>query len=370
MGDGATDDTARLNGFLTYAAEHGLVAFLDAGVYMITDTIYVPPNSRLVGEALASVIMATGANFQDMNSPHPAVQVGRPGESGSLEWSDTIVSTRSACPGAVLIEYNLYTDGVPSGLWDIHTRIGGAAGTNLQLGQCPPIVGLDAANPACMGAYMSMHITASAGGLYAENCWLWVADHDLEDPMATRVSIFAGRGLLVESIRGRIWLSATASEHHVLYQYQLANTRDVFMGHTQTETPYFQPHPPASLPFPRNAALNDPDFVADCTGYPGGSSCQSAWGMRIVDSERILCYGTGLYSFFDTYNDSCAVGKGSRYCQARILAVIGQADGVKFAGFNTVGTEIMIQRNGYDLMPSIINNSTFADTLALYELEE
>lgn len=30
----------------------------------------------------------------------------------------------------------------------------------------------------------------------------------------------------------------TAVEHHTLYQYQLANTKDVYMGFIQTETPY------------------------------------------------------------------------------------------------------------------------------------
>lgn len=30
----------------------------------------------------------------------------------------------------------------------------------------------------------------------------------------------------------------TSVEHHTLYQYQLANTKDVYMGFIQTETPY------------------------------------------------------------------------------------------------------------------------------------
>lgn len=29
----------------------------------------------------------------------------------------------------------------------------------------------------------------------------------------------------------------TAVEHHVLYQYQLVNTKNIFMGFIQTETP-------------------------------------------------------------------------------------------------------------------------------------
>lgn len=34
-----------------------------------------------------------------------------------------------------------------------------------------------------------------------------------------------------------IYSVGTSVEHHALYQYQFVNTRDIFMGHIQTETP-------------------------------------------------------------------------------------------------------------------------------------
>jgi glucan 1,3-beta-glucosidase len=45
-----------------------------------------------------------------------------------------IVSTQGAQPGAVLIEWNLAapTDS-PAGMWDVHGRIGGFAGSQLQV---------------------------------------------------------------------------------------------------------------------------------------------------------------------------------------------------------------------------------------------
>jgi len=107
-----TDDTAALNALFKRVSENfneNAVAFLDAGYYLVSDTIYVPPNCRIVGEALASVILAGGPKFSNMEAPHPVVQVGRPGEMGYIEWSDTIVSTRGAMAGAKLIEYNLAT---------------------------------------------------------------------------------------------------------------------------------------------------------------------------------------------------------------------------------------------------------------------
>jgi hypothetical protein len=36
-------------------------------------------------------------------------------------------------------------------------------------------------------------------------------------------------GILIES-QGPSWLYGTASEHAVLYQYQLYNAKDIFMG--------------------------------------------------------------------------------------------------------------------------------------------
>lgn len=37
--------------------------------------------------------------------------------------------------------------------------------------------------------------------------------------------------------RVSVYSVGTSVEHHALYQYQLVNTRDIFMGHIQTETP-------------------------------------------------------------------------------------------------------------------------------------
>lgn len=365
-GDANHDDTQALNSLFAAAARNNMVAYLDAGIYLVTDTIFIPLNSRIVGEALASIIMAHGPRFQNMNNPYPVVQVGRPGEVGRIEWSDTIVSTRGPAAGAILIQYNLNSPGVPSGMWDVHTRVGGFAGTYQQVSECPAVKGQSYNNANCIAAYMSMHITASASGLFTENCWLWVADHDLENQEYKRVTIYAGRGLLVESQLGRIWLSATGSEHHVLYQYQLVNTRDVYIGHAQTEQAYFQPLPPAQYPFAAVPQIYDPDFATICYGNPI-PGCNMGWAMRIINSTNVVVYGAGLYSFFNNYNDSCANNRSPEYCQERTLSVEGQLDGTKILGLSTVGTRVMVVRDGRDVIEAGPNNSTFADTLALYQ---
>lgn len=365
MGDGSTDDTASLNAFFNYTSTNGLIAHLDAGTYVVTDTVFIPPNSRIVGEAMGSIIMAAGVKFQDMKSPRAVVIVGLPGQVGRIEWSDTFVSTRGPCAGAILIQYNLFSAGVPSGMWDVHTRIGGYPGTDLQLAQCPALINDDSINPNCIAAYMSMHITAQAGGLFTENCWFWVSDHDLEDNQYQRVTIYAGRGLLIESKRGRIWISATGSEHHVLYQYQLVNTNNIYFGHLQTESPYFQPRPLARYPFPAVPELNDPNFALDCA-RDSTEPCETSWGMRILGSTEVVVHGAGLYSFFENYDHTCSRPNSTANCQERILSVKNSHGGVKFLGLSTVGTRIMVEQNGRDLVPARPNNSTFADTLALY----
>ncbi|KAK1992398.1 glucan 1,3-beta-glucosidase [Colletotrichum falcatum] len=381
-GDGDTDDTVALNNLFNYVTADpsaNLVAFVDAGTYYVSDTVFIPPGARIVGEALASVIMGGGPRFQDITSPHPVVKVALPGQYGSLEWSDMIVSTRGAAAGAKVIEYNLNSPGEPAGMWDVHVRVGGFAGTQLQLGQCPKTpevtVTAETVDRSCIAAFMSMHVTRPSSNLFMENCWLWVADHDLEDPNYSQVTVYAGRGLLVESTNGRVWLSASGSEHHTLYQYQLVKTRDVYMGQVQSETPYYQPNPVASIPFPRVQGYHDPDFEADCAGHdPGAPPCEMAWGLRVVASRNVVAFGAGHYSFFNNYStDCCQIGAGAR-CQQRIVDIrdgpAGCAvptEGVEVYNLQIVGTTAMVTRDGADVAFYRDNIAGFTAGIALYQ---
>ncbi|KAJ9155307.1 Glucan 1,3-beta-glucosidase [Pleurostoma richardsiae] len=387
-GDGQTDDTTALNALFQAAAvgsAQGLVAFVDAGYYRVTNTVYIPPGARIVGEALSSVIMGAGARFADIESPYPVVQVGKPGETGTLEWSDMLVSTQGPAAGAVLIEYNLAAPAAcvgpareqPAGIWDVHTRVGGFAGSQLQVAQClktPDEVG--DVDPACIAAYMSMHITRCAGNLYMENNWLWVADHDIEDANNTQISVFAGRGLLVEAAAGAVWVVASGVEHHTLYQYQLVDPNAVWMGQIQSETPYYQPNPPAPYPFTTvNATLHDPDFTADCAGVNSTAPCAMAWGLRVVgdDSKRsssrgLKVFGAGLYSFFSNYNTSCSATTAEVACQAQMAWVDGEGGPMaELYDFSTVGSESIVTYGGEDVASAADNGAGFAGTLALFQ---
>jgi hypothetical protein len=78
-GDGVSDDTAVLNQVLEKAANNSAVVFFPFGIYKVTDTLKVPLNSRIMGQAW-SQIMGSGAKFQDQSQPRVVVQVSMYGE--------------------------------------------------------------------------------------------------------------------------------------------------------------------------------------------------------------------------------------------------------------------------------------------------
>lgn len=50
-GDGTTDDSASLNAILSDNAAQGKITYFPYGVYIVRETLVVPPGSRIVGEA-------------------------------------------------------------------------------------------------------------------------------------------------------------------------------------------------------------------------------------------------------------------------------------------------------------------------------
>lgn len=538
-GDGVTDDTAALQNAINAALAQKKFLFIDAGDYKVTSTVYIPAGSVIVGEAYP-VILGSGAFFSNVNAPQPIVQIGKPGEKGTIEWSDAIVSTQGATAGAILFQYNLASPGVgsaldkrqgwenwsewngntktssslvnsptstsasntnvqissssgasntastsngqgvstststlssssydpngphggnktstststssglsstsgsvsssgtssgpyksgssstttttpyksggtgtsrsssttsstakptappeqpytptgPSGLWDVHARVGGFAGSNLQLPQCPTTAQVFSPpgpiNANCIAAFLTMHITSSAANVYLENVWLWVADHDVEDPNLTQITVYAGRGLLVESTQP-LWLWGTAVEHHTLYQYQFVSASTVFMGQIQTETAYYQPNPPALLPFAPNSQYSDPDFSTICFATTGfnftntttfTNNCDG-YGLRILNSKDILAYGVGLYSFFDNYNTSCSAPptydpvNGPYGCQTTIFSLEGANTNIGVYNLMTVGAQSMIDINGVSVASYRDNLNVFPDGIAIFRL--
>lgn len=358
-GDGQTDDTAALQAVLDRATTDQVV-FFDHGNYIISDTLKVPKNIRMVGEAWP-VLMAGGAasKFTDMNNPRPMLQVGQAGDKGAVEMSDLLLSTQGPQPGAVLLEWNVAgTAPGAAGLWDVHFRVGGAAGTHMELDTCAKNPeAKNTVNAKCIGAFLMMHIT-TGGSAYLENMWAWVADHSLEPAAKSgQIDIYNGRGVLIEGA-GPVWGYGTASEHSVMYQYQLNKASNVYLSLIQTETPYFQGNPDATEPFPVNESYGDPDFAKACAGAAAG--CAKSWGLRVVASKDISIAGAGLYSFFDNYGQDCL---STENCQLHMVS-LEQGAQVNFAGLSTKASVNMVTVSGQGVVPGNENDSNFCQTVA------
>lgn len=168
---------------------------------------------------------------------------------------------------------------------DTHFRVGGAIGSELQVKDCPKNDGF---RPKCKAASLLLHLTPKSSA-YLENSWIWTADHDLDSDNEDQINVFAGRGVLVES-QGPTWLYGTASEHNVLYQYQLSGAKDIYLGMIQTESPYFQPVPAAPSPFDPGLFTNDPDF-SQCPLT--AEICSVSWAIRILNSTTVYSMGSG-----------------------------------------------------------------------------
>ncbi|KKP01538.1 exo-beta-1,3-glucanase [Trichoderma harzianum] len=381
-GDAVTDDTKALNAAIATAVRKGKVLFVDGGIYKVTSTIKIPPGARIVGEAFSN-IMGSGPFFSKASAPQPVVQVGLPGQFGQIEWSNMVVSTQGSTSGAIVIEYNLAsTASNPSGMWDVHVRVGGFQGSNLQLANCPQNIGSDTINPNCIAAHTMMHVTPVAQGLYMENCWLWASDHDIEDPSLRMIDVYSVRGLLVESTVGNIWLWGTAVEHNALYQYEFSKTQNIFMGFIQTETAYYQPHPNATqFQSPSNLITSifgstDPDFNYFCQGRSG--VCKDGWALRVLSSRDILCYGAGLYSFFNDHSTTCS-NTDQENCQTQIVgidsgapksllsSIFSKKSQVRVYSLNTVGSVSMATVQNVDTVFQKDNTGPFPQGVSLFE---
>ncbi|KAJ5553987.1 hypothetical protein N7513_003946 [Penicillium frequentans] len=306
-GDGVADDTTVLNSILTRAANMSSIVYFPHGIYVIKDTLKIPRNSRILGQAW-SQIMATGSKFEDVERPHVAVKVGNDGDVGIVEIQDLLFTVSGPTAGAVLLEWNVHesTQG-SAGLWDSHFRVGGAVGSDLQAGHCPKKSG--SFNKNCIAAALMLRLTHSSSA-YLENVWIWTADHDLDIVSQDQIDVYSARGVLIES-QGPTWLYGTASEHQVFYQYELYKAKDIVLGMVQTESPYYQPVPSAPEPFNPGIFPGDPDFK-NCTA--ASTTCAFAWGVRILDSSSVYLLGAGLYSWFSDYSQDCV---DDDYCQDR-----------------------------------------------------
>ncbi|KAK5654249.1 hypothetical protein OQA88_7424 [Cercophora sp. LCS_1] len=316
LGDSSRDESASLNKILELAARRHKIAYFPFGKYRVDSTLHIPPGSRIVGEAWAT-ISGFGPFFSDSNNPKPVVQVGRPGDVGTAHIQDMRFTVSEVLPGAIILQFHIA--GLKPGdvaVWNSMVTIGGVRGAAGVTENCN-----DAANQ-CKAAFMGIHL-AETSSVYVENVWNWVADHITED-FAGGSNIAAGRGVLVESKKGT-WLYALGSEHWWLYQLGLVGAEGVVVGMLQSETNYDQgDNNPMVLPAPwelEETKWGDPGFewceVED-------KRCRMGMANWWKGGRDVYSYASASWAFFSGPGyQRC---KGEYECQGA-MHVVGETPG-------------------------------------------
>lgn len=332
-GDGSTNDVESLNAILADNAANCKITYFPYGVYVVEDTLKVPINSRIAGEAWA-VITAKGENFNDDKNPKAVVQLGQSGDVGVLEVQDMRFSVGEVLPGAKILEINAAgTNPGDVALFNTIVTVGGTVETSVK-DTCD-----QQDTSQCMAAYLMVHLTDSSSA-YIENLWSWTADHNLDGGSGYTV-ISTGRGILVEATKGT-WLTGTGSEHNWLYNYNFHSAENVYAGLLQSETPYMQGDGATQLapaPWTADSAIGDPDF-AWCDG--GDGKCRSSVATNVDGGKDILLYNSAAWGFFNgewtgDYSSQC---DGS--CQTNMMRVANTPENLAWYSISTRKADVMV----------------------------
>lgn len=109
----------------------------------------------------------------------------------------------------------------------------------------------------------------------------------------------------------------TASEHSYLYQYNIANAKNIYISIIQTESLYYQGagHTQTPALFNKEKFVGDP--VWDMCGF-ATTNCNVVWALLVQFSERIYINGAGLYLWFQDYKQDCV---NNNTCQQRLVNI-------------------------------------------------
>lgn len=346
-GDGVTDDTQNINDILAQNRDCKVIYF-PAGTYIVTDTIFVPANIRIVGDPYASAISASGSKFTDINAVRPMIRFGYPGDIGVLHVSDMMFTVADVLPGCQVVEVNIAGNSQGDvGFWNTHFRIGGAAGSLIET-KCQ-------GSPAdCKAAWGLLRLTSTSSA-YIENMWGWTADHDLDGSRPQTIA--TGRGLLVEANKAT-WLVGTGFEHNTLYQYNFQQARNVFSALQQSESPYWQG--PGNLlapaPWDQNLIASDPDY-SECAA--NDATCRMALFELIRSSSNLFLYGGCNWVFFNN-KQSC---QGD--CQQNAIRIMDSSS-LYLYGTNTKSTTNMVLNGNTPIAKQSDNAGGWGGVIAAY----
>jgi glucan 1,3-beta-glucosidase len=106
----------------------------------------------------------------------------------------------------------------------------------------------------------------------------------------------------------------------------------------QSETPYWQPGPPAPQPYTPNSQFDDPTY-SHCN--PGDVRCPMSYAIRAKNCQDIFLYGAGMYNFFNNYDQTCL---DTEDCQFGMVDVEGNTNFVMY-NINTKAALNMVVEN-------------------------
>lgn len=86
-------------------------------------------------------------------------------------------------------------------------------------------------------------------------------------------------------------------------------------------------------------------------------------GLRIVDSNNVLGYGAGLYSFFNNYDQGCLI---TENCQ-EFMVMVDNSSGIYLYALSTEASANIVGIDGVAVIPESPNTNTFAQTVVLFE---
>jgi len=119
-----------------------------------------------------------------------------------------------------------------------------------------------------------------------------------------------------------------------------------------------QDNPDALVPFTPNATYSDPTF-SDCFQ----ATCFKTWGLFITNSNNVLSYGGGLYSFFNNYDQGCLL---TEACQQNMVGVYNSST-IYLYNLNTKASESIVTIDGVGVVSQALNDNTFAQGVVLFE---
>jgi glucan 1,3-beta-glucosidase len=347
-GDSRTDDTASLNTILQQNAAAGKITYFPYGVYIVRETLFIPPGSQIVGEAW-SVISGAGSTFADAANPLPVVKVGNPGDIGTCDISEMRFTVSEILPGAIICQINMSGNPGAVSLWNSLITIGGTRDTRVS-STCQ---NQDTSNTKA--AFLALHLTSTSSS-YLENIWGWCADHyiDSSSSFPGDQIISSGRGLLCEATKGT-WLVGTGFEHHWLYNFNFHNAANVFAGLLQAETPYMQGQG-AVLTVPNpwvvDPRFGDPDYSWCAVGDQLG---RTSLACNVDGGADLFFYNAAFWAFFNgpwssaKWSEPAPTGN----IQTNMIRVVNAPSNLVWYGIGTKGCEIMVLDGRGDLQQSM-----------------